>query len=322
MRASLVACRDSHVSGVFPDVYESFQRQSDRVDVVVYTRRPQMLRYHSSFRGETFGLRYKESWHKKSQVYFPPECKTAEDIMAEYTGPELLDEERIDILSSLQRLLAARAALTAELGLSEMPTVVVTSEFKDIEGTVQHLGLPLEHAFLYDDNIELVGHPNVITVLPVQSMPEERRGRVLEFLEERLPARLLDTELVEFLLESKPSERAVAMDPSTGDVTWHVPQAKARLEWAVPKLNRAATGGRQQLAAPEMVRTIEGPRNAYPGLFSPVTPDFEGVGAGAGKAEAEKGGVEGGMKGGMEQVTAAAEALRLHLEAVAYRSPA
>lgn len=302
------------------DVYDSFKGQSQEVEVVVYTRRPQMLRYYSSFRGMTFGLRYKEAWHKDNHIYFPPEVETAEEIMQEYSGPELLEDERVDIVSSLERLLSARAALKDELGLDKVPSVVVTSEFKDISGTAKHLGLPIESTFLYDDNIELVGHPNVITVLPVQSLPEDRQRKVVEFLEERLPARLLDTELVEFLLESKPNERAVHLDPTTGDVTWHVPVSRARMEWAVPTLTIKAksqtqvvgkvAGGKEKLAV--------APRMANPGLFSPVTPDLEGAleKVQGGKAiEAEK----GGMKGGMDQVTAAAEALRLHLDAVAHR---
>lgn len=89
------------------------------------------------------------------------------------------------------------------------------------------------------------------------------------------------------------------------------------MEWAVPTLKIKAHAPGRGKAAGDKKPLALAPRMLNPGLFSPVTPDLEGVlekVQGVKAIEAEK----GGMKGGMDQVTAAAEALRLHLDAVAH----
>ena len=47
-------------------------------------------------------------------------------------------------MMSLDRLLAARNAVAHELGLSTLPSIVVTAEAKKTEATAQHLNVPVE----------------------------------------------------------------------------------------------------------------------------------------------------------------------------------
>ena len=54
-------------------------------------------------------------------------------------------------MMSLDRLLAARNPVAHELGLSTLPSIVVTAEAKKTDATAQHLNVPVESCLLFDD---------------------------------------------------------------------------------------------------------------------------------------------------------------------------
>merc|ERR1719265_1879247 len=96
--------------------YESYRARSD-VDVVIYTRRPQLLLYKSCVTGEVIGLKYDASWYDTvGQVYIPSSVREGADVLAHYSGPPLDKDEENDVLKGMERLLAARDAVAHELG--------------------------------------------------------------------------------------------------------------------------------------------------------------------------------------------------------------
>eukprot|EP00961_Rhodomonas_salina_P142787 1922164-Rhodomonas_salina.1 len=188
------------VSPLLRPAYEQLKWNTQKLDVVIYTRRPALLTYRSCFRRCMIPLRYQKLHHDDGQLYIPGDIASPGDMLRLYHGPKLLPEEKNDVTKSLQRLFAARDALTAALGLEAPPTVVVTASVKNVERTAGKLGLESSRAFLYDDNkaLKLDGH--VIRVDPLISLPAEQRRRVLLFLEKELPVKDMELDLIEFLL--------------------------------------------------------------------------------------------------------------------------
>jgi hypothetical protein len=216
-------------------VYEFYVQQGKQVEVVIYTRRPQIVYYKSCVRQNTVPVRYAEDWHDQGQIYFPSHVKTSEDIVATYAGPELVDDEMHDVKMSLDRLLAARNAVAHELGLSSMPPVVVTAEAKDTEATAQYFNVPVESCLLFDDNSELRSDPRVVLVEPFESLPTERRRRLLDFMQRELPAEKLEEDLIEYLEEARANEMSIKRNPNN-KLVWWIPEAKGEVRsWRTPE---------------------------------------------------------------------------------------
>ena len=127
--------------------YERYKSAWKDVQVVVYTRRPNLLLYRSIVNGQILNLRYSAHWHDAGhQLHVPPEMKSADDVFAHYCGEELAEDEVHDIKKSLERLLCARDVIAEELGLTTPPSVVVTAKEKDIDLTARHLGLDAKNS--------------------------------------------------------------------------------------------------------------------------------------------------------------------------------
>eukprot|EP00286_Rhodomonas_abbreviata_P001304 CAMPEP_0181289830 /NCGR_PEP_ID=MMETSP1101-20121128/1093_1 /TAXON_ID=46948 /ORGANISM="Rhodomonas abbreviata, Strain Caron Lab Isolate" /LENGTH=401 /DNA_ID=CAMNT_0023394081 /DNA_START=189 /DNA_END=1394 /DNA_ORIENTATION=- len=233
--------------------FDEMMIKSKDLHTVIYTRRPQVLEYRSCFRDLTVAVKYKEEWHHDGQIYFPSTVKDASEIMSTYCGPQLLEEEENDVKKALERLLAARDAIQAELGLLEPPPVVVTAEQKDIDCTLKTLNIASDNAVLFDDNKALLSDPKVVCVDPFDAMPESMSKEVLSFMDEHLPVRELEEDLVEYLLEAKPDERSLEMDPRTDQLRWRIPKMSyGPLGWRIPDFEQNS------------------PKDA--GVMSPVTP--------------------------------------------------
>ena len=157
-----------------PNIKPALQQvrsQADQVSVVIYSRRPQVVTYTSPYR-QPFKLSFNPAWHSEDgQLMIPGNVTSAATMMEQYRGVPLLGDERRDVEKMLERLIAARDAVAAELELRSAPTVVVTDQDKNVEGTAAALGLPTEHAVLFDDDPGLEHLPNVITVEPLTSLP-------------------------------------------------------------------------------------------------------------------------------------------------------
>jgi hypothetical protein len=224
---------------------EQVHAQADDVTVVIYTRRPQVVHYTSPYRQESVHMLFNPAWHDaRGQLLLPGHVETAADMMEEYTGVALLQEERRDVEKILERLLGARDAVASELGLAYTPTIVVTGTAKVVEGTAAALGLPGEHAVLFDDNPELARDAKVVTVEPLTSLPEHQRQRVLDFMQPHLPAEQLSEDLRAFLLGASPAECSVRNNKASGALEWHVPGPATPLKlWGNPAL-------RSELRAP------------------------------------------------------------------------
>ena len=230
---------------VSPNIRPALQlvrEQAQDVTVVIYTRRPQVVHYTSPYRQDPVHLLFNAAWHDgRGQLLLPGHVETAADMMAEYTGVELLQEERRDVEKILERLLGARDAVASELGLRAAPTVVVTGQDKKVEGTATALGLPTEQAVLFDDNPQLASDPKVVTVEPLLSLPPHQRQRVLDFMQLHLPAEQLSPDLVSFLLGASAAECSVRANPASGAIEWNVPVAATPLRlWANPTLRGQA----------------------------------------------------------------------------------
>jgi hypothetical protein len=160
-------------------MYNSYVKQGKEVEVIVYTRRPQVVYYKSCVRQNTVPVRYADEWHgHDGQLYLPSSLKTSDDIFKTYTGPELLEDEIHDVKLALDRLLAARNGVMHELGLAVPPRVVVTAAAKHVETTARFYGLSPDACLLFDDNIELRNAPQVVLVNPHESLqPDRRAGR-------------------------------------------------------------------------------------------------------------------------------------------------
>ena len=215
--------------------YGHYKKMGKEIQVVIYTRRPQILYYRSCVRHDTMPMRYADDMHSQGQLFVPSWMKTSDQVFAKYSGPQLLDEEANDVRKSLDRLLAARDAVAHALGLDKPPMVVVTAQAKDLDATAQHLRLPVETCLLFDDNAELRAHPRVVLVDPLQSLPSERREELLSFMEAELPASSLPEDLVEYLEEARPSEKSITY-LDNGKRAWSVSEAPAATlpSWRTP----------------------------------------------------------------------------------------
>ena len=215
--------------------YEAYRARAD-VDVVIYTRRPQLLQYRSCVTGKVLPLRYEAGWHHGGQVHIPSSMHEAEAVLQRYSGPTLDDDEEHDVLKGLERLLAARDAVANALGLSCPPPVVVTATEKDVEMTARHLGLDESTAVLYDDNAALQWNPRVVHVEPFVALPRTQQQDLLAFLNEVLPVEALDEDLLEYLEGANPVEQALRMCPATGRLRWWIPKRKGSgiPKWHIP----------------------------------------------------------------------------------------
>eukprot|EP00288_Rhodomonas_lens_P012605 CAMPEP_0177710820 /NCGR_PEP_ID=MMETSP0484_2-20121128/11534_1 /TAXON_ID=354590 /ORGANISM="Rhodomonas lens, Strain RHODO" /LENGTH=423 /DNA_ID=CAMNT_0019222517 /DNA_START=536 /DNA_END=1807 /DNA_ORIENTATION=- len=221
---------------------EDLKSRAGKVDVVIYTRRPQVLKYQSCFRDCVVPIHYKSDWHHDGQLYLPGSIRCSDEVIKTYCGPELLEDEVNDVKKSLERLIAARDALTETLGLDVNPTVVVTATDKCVEDTVKHLDLADGNAFLFDDNTALQYDPKTIVVPPFEALPEARRRELLFFMEEHLPAAELDEELVEYLEGARAEEKAIEWDAARGSYKWRIPVAATPMKpWKLPMLKSDAS---------------------------------------------------------------------------------
>jgi len=204
--------------------YESYRARSD-VDVVIYTRRPQLLCYRSCVTGEAIRLKYDESWHDDmGQVYIPSSVRDGADVLAHYRGPCLDKDEENDVMKGMERLLAARDAIAHELGLLELPPVVVTAAPKEVEKTARHLGLDPNTSILYDDNVALAGDSRVVLVEPLRSLPRAQRDELLRFMDKNLPVEELEEDLLYYLEGANPGEESLRYDALTDRIAWWVPE--------------------------------------------------------------------------------------------------
>jgi hypothetical protein len=216
-------------------MYDHYVQQGKELDVVIYTRRPQLLHYKSCFRRNTISVRYTSDWHRNGQVYFPSSTKSSEDIFATYCGPELLEDEQNDVKKSLDRLLAARDAIMHNLGLSTPPPVVVTAQAKDVGTTARYFGVPEDSCLLFDDNVELRNDPYVVIVDPLESLPADRGADLVAFMQQVLPVEELDEDLIMFLEEASPQEVSIKRS-ADGILSWWVHEAKGTISgWRTPQ---------------------------------------------------------------------------------------
>jgi hypothetical protein len=292
--------------------------QYKAVRVVIYTMRATFLLYRSCFRDAVIPLRWDPAWHRDGQLYLPPSVRDADEILATYSPacPPLLEEERVDLRKSLERLLVAREVVREGLGLAAPPPVVVTAAPKDVEATARRLGHPPGHAFLWDDNPRLRGSPRVVPVPPFDALPAPQARALRGFLDAALPAAALDADLVDFLLGAEPADCVLAPDPATGRLAYRIPVAPADRPdpWPVPApptlpaagcCGGPGGGGEAEAAAADAAAAAAGegkwavwagPGGGGEGWESPVTPEMEPASAGAG--ESGGGGGGGGAGGG------------------------
>jgi hypothetical protein len=284
--------------------YERLQERAKKVRVVIYTMRATFLVYHSCFRDVTLPLRWEPQWHRGAQVFIPPTAANAEDVMRTYSlKAPLLEDERQDLHKSFERLLATRAVIAEELGLDSFPHLVVTATPKDVESTMRHLGIPLENAYLWDDNDKLRDDPRVVHVEHFDALPFKQAGALVDFLDKNCPAHELEEDLVDFMMGADPADVVIEED-GAGMMRYRIPACHEVREWALPCLvqttmyqDRAAKG----LACLEMERRGVGGLEAEPtdmltnGYLSPVTPEHEFL-TGRG-SEAANRGARGGSGG-------------------------
>lgn len=92
-------------------LFKQLQMSVEKTPVVIYTMRPQLLRYKSAVRRRLVNLRWKSEWHHNDdQVIVPPEVTEASQVIKEYSGiVPLHEQEEQDLTMSFQRLLGAAA---------------------------------------------------------------------------------------------------------------------------------------------------------------------------------------------------------------------
>lgn len=88
-------------------LFKQLQMCVEKTPVVIYTMRPQLLRYKSAVRRRLVNLRWKNEWHHNDdQVIVPPEVTEASQVIKEYSGiVPLHEQEEQDLTMSFQRLL-------------------------------------------------------------------------------------------------------------------------------------------------------------------------------------------------------------------------
>ena len=122
------------------ETYRAIKARANKVSVVIYTMRASFLLYTSCFRGAVVPVRWNPRWYADKQLYLPIQQASAHEIMAECAWPgELLHDEVVDMRKSLERLLAVRQVLQTELGLDQLPQVVITAQRKCVRKTAAAL---------------------------------------------------------------------------------------------------------------------------------------------------------------------------------------
>lgn len=238
-------------------MYDHYVQQGKQLDVVVYTRRPQVVYYKSCVRHNTVPVRYADEWHGQGQLYFPSSIKSSEDIFATYAGPELLEDEQNDVKKSLDRLLAARDAIMHELGLSTPPPVVVTAQAKDVHTTARYFGVPADQCLLFDDNVELRNDPRVVLVDPLESLPAKRRSDLISFMQQQLPAEELEEDLIEYLEEARADEMSIKRG-ADGKLSWWVPETKGTTSgWKTPEAIPTRSPSHHMLPLPAGAKSLD-----------------------------------------------------------------
>mmetsp|Transcript_54330 Transcript_54330/g.128170 ORF Transcript_54330/g.128170 Transcript_54330/m.128170 type:complete len:590 (+) Transcript_54330:138-1907(+) len=217
-------------------LYAQLQMSVEKMPVVLYTMRPQLLRYRSACRASHLALRWKTEWHHSmDQVMIPPHVTRPEEILDEYSGSAaLMDQEKTDLYMSWQRLLAIRQVIKEELNLDEVPSMVVTSTLKDVQATAKKLGLRPEVSYLWDDNEVMKGQPHVLTVAPYTEMEPEVKEELLSFLERELPAEGLSEDVSDFMLGAKEDGRSLNEDG--GRFSYHIRETERVQRFPIPEL--------------------------------------------------------------------------------------
>jgi hypothetical protein len=252
------------------DLYARVRAQHAVVRPVIYTMRATFLVYNSCFRDAVIQLEWDPAWHHGAQIVFPPEVSSADEILATYRGSTtLLEEERVDLRKSLERLLVTRTVLRSALGLDAYPPLVVTAAPKDVEATAAMLGMGGAPAFLWDDNPRLAGDPRVVSIEPFVRLPEDRARALEAWLEAQLPARLLDEYLVEFMLGADDCDRVIERGPD-GHIRYVIPRCERVAAWPLPA---TLAPGRAEAAVHAHAPRTPGRAGAgADGRDSPVTP--------------------------------------------------
>ncbi len=200
--------------------------------------RSDFINYHSNCRPIVIPLEWNPSWHDGSQVYFPPNMETADEIIGMLRTDELECQELFGLAKSLERLLIARQVIAEQLKLSSLPDLVVTASDKEVGPTVEHLGYAADRATLWDDNPALRGHPGVVSVPSYTRLPSDHHARLLALLRRHLPPGDLPADLVDFLMSADPDERIIAELGPPGALDYALPCAAAPSHawraWPVP----------------------------------------------------------------------------------------
>jgi len=254
--------------------YARLQERAVKVRVVIYTMRATFLVYHSCFRDQTVPLRWNQDWHHGAQLFIPPSVG-AEEVMRSYSlRAPLLEEERRDLKKSFERLFATRAVIAQELGLDSLPEVIVTASPKDVQGAMRILHLPVENAYLWDDNLKLSDNPRVVQVPRFDALPQEQHDMLVDFLNAHCPADTLEDDLVDFMLGADPADVVLSHDRQTGCLQYKIPACARLDEWALPCLVQTAMC--QDRAAKGLSTSLENVGSeARIGYDSPVTPEHE-----------------------------------------------
>jgi hypothetical protein len=217
--------------------YRALQALHPNLQVAIYTERPSLMQLRPGGpASDPEAICWSPAWLEEGQLYIPPSAADADAVMRESAAglAALPPEDRESLHRAVERLLAARAALRAALGLAAPPAAVVTAAPKDVPRTARRLGCPAARAHLWDDNTRLRGRPGALVVPPFTRLAPAQRASLLAFLEARLPLASLPPDLVGFMLEARPQDRALARGPA------------GALEYRLP-----AAGGPGELGAPE-----------------------------------------------------------------------
>jgi len=254
--------------------YARLQERAVKVRVVIYTMRATFLVYHSCFRDQTVMLRWNQDWHHGAQLFIPPSVGAEEVIRSYSLRAPLLEEERRDLKKSFERLFATRAVIAKELGLNVLPEIIVTSSPKDVQGAMRILHLPVENAYLWDDNSKLSDHPRVVQVPRFDALPQDQHDALVDFLNVHCPADALEDDLVDFMLGADPADVVLLHDRLTGRLHYTIPSCARLDEWALPCLVRTAKY--EDRAAKALSTSLESERVAKRNrCSSPVTPEHE-----------------------------------------------
>ena len=111
------------------------------------------------------------------------------------------------------------------------------------------------------------------------ALPPAQGEAVRSFLDSRLPAESLDSDLVEFMLGADPADRVLHENPETGRLEYRVPVSLERQDpWPVPAPpSLSPTGSCCGGSSP--AKGLAGAGFAANGWASPVTPEMEATSA-------------------------------------------